>query len=32
MPNNLINQKFNNLLVIEKTEKRSPSGSILWKC
>lgn len=29
---NLIGQKFNRLLVLEKTDKRDSSGSIIWKC
>ena len=29
---NLLNQKFSRLLVIEKTNKRHNSGSIIWKC
>lgn len=29
---NLLHQKFNHLLVIEKTNKRDSAGSIIWKC
>ena len=29
---NLLGQKFNRLTVIEETEKRDSSGSIIWKC
>lgn len=29
---NLIGQKFNQLLVIAETDKRSAAGAILWKC
>ena len=28
----LLNQRFNNLVVIEKTNKRSSNGSVYWKC
>lgn len=28
----LINQRFSNLIVLEKTEERSSSRSIIWKC
>ena len=28
----LINQKFDNLFIIEKTNKRDSSGSVIWKC
>ena len=31
-PKNLLGKKFNNLLVLEKTENRNPKGEIMWKC
>ena len=30
--NNLIGQTFNRLTVLEKTDKRTASGGIIWKC
>ena len=32
MIKNLVGKKFNFLTVIEKTNKRTPSRSVIWKC